>query len=92
MEPAQLQRQAVDEAVERNVRSHLDKIREAIKANNTAKQANVIRLFNLILRGWANYHSHVVTKKTFARARYHCLVINRAMGGKGGIQRNESLG
>jgi RNA-directed DNA polymerase len=50
-----------------NVKAHLDKIREVIKGNKTAKQVNLIRLLNPILRGWANYHRHVVAKKTFAR-------------------------
>jgi RNA-directed DNA polymerase len=50
-----------------NVKAHLDKIREIIKANKTAKQANLIRLLNPVLRGWANYHSHVVAKKAFDR-------------------------
>ena len=50
-----------------NIKAHLDKIREVIKGNKTAKQANLIRLLNPVLRGWANYHSHVVAKKTFAR-------------------------
>src|SRR5580704_14315228 len=50
-----------------NVKAHLDKVREIIKANKTAKQANLIRLLNPVLRGWATYHSHVVAKETFAR-------------------------
>lgn len=50
-----------------NVTAHLDKIREVIKANKTAKQANLIRLLNPILRGWANYHRPVVAKETLAR-------------------------
>ena len=50
-----------------NVKAHLDKIREVIKTNKTAKQANLIQLLNPILRGWANYHSHVVAKDTFSR-------------------------
>jgi RNA-directed DNA polymerase len=50
-----------------NVKAHLDKVRKVIKANKTAKQASLIRLLNPILRGWANYHSHVVAKETFAR-------------------------
>ena len=50
-----------------NVKAHLDEIREIITANKTAKQANLIRLLNPVLRGWANYHSHVVAKETFAR-------------------------
>jgi RNA-directed DNA polymerase len=49
-----------------NVKAHLDKIREVIKGNKTAKQVTLIRLLNPILRGWSNYHSHVVAKKTFA--------------------------
>lgn len=48
-----------------NVKAHLDKIREVINGNKTAKQANLIRLLNPVLRGWANYHSHVVAKKAF---------------------------
>jgi RNA-directed DNA polymerase len=50
-----------------SVKAHLGKIREIIKANKTAKQANLIRLLNPVLRGWANYHSHVVAKETFVR-------------------------
>ena len=50
-----------------NVKAHLDKIREVINGNKTAKQASLIRLLNPVLRGWANYHSHVVAKETFVR-------------------------
>lgn len=50
-----------------NVKNHLGKIREVIKANKSAKQVNLIKLLNPILRGWANYHCHIVAKKTFAR-------------------------
>jgi RNA-directed DNA polymerase len=50
-----------------NVKARLDKIREVIKGNKTAKQANLIRLLNPILRSWANYHRHAVAKETFAR-------------------------
>lgn len=48
-----------------NIRSHLAKLREVIKANKAAKQENLIRLINPILRGWSNYHKHVVAKKVF---------------------------
>ena len=48
-----------------NLNAHLEKIREVMNANKTAKQANLIKLLNPILQGWANYHSHVVAKKAF---------------------------
>jgi len=50
-----------------NIKAHLDKIREIIKGNKTAKQENLIRLLNPVLQGWANYHCHVVAKETFSR-------------------------
>lgn len=50
-----------------NVKAHLDTIREVIKGNKMAKQANLIKMLNPILRGWANYHRHAVAKETFAR-------------------------
>ena len=46
--------------------AHLDKVWEIIKANKTAKQINLIGLLNPVLRGWANYHRHIVAKKTFS--------------------------
>jgi RNA-directed DNA polymerase len=50
-----------------NVKAHLGKIREIIKGNKSAKQANLIGLLNPVLRGWANYHRHVVAKETFGK-------------------------
>jgi len=49
----------------KNVRAYLDKVRETIKDNKTAKQINLIRLLNPIIRGWTNYHKSVVAKETF---------------------------
>lgn len=49
-----------------SIKAHLEKIREIIKGNRTATQANLIHLLNPVLRGWANYHRHVVSKKTFS--------------------------
>ncbi|MFC0696066.1 group II intron maturase-specific domain-containing protein [Paraburkholderia humisilvae] len=38
-----------------------------IPRQQDAKQANLIRLLNPILRRWANYHRHAVAQATFAR-------------------------
>jgi RNA-directed DNA polymerase len=50
-----------------NVKGHLDKIRDIIKGHKAVKQVELIRMLNPVLRGWANYHRHVVAKETFAR-------------------------
>src|SRR5471032_1240779 len=50
-----------------NVKGHLDKIRDIIKGHKAVKQTELIRMLNPVLRGWANYHSHVVVKEAFAR-------------------------
>jgi RNA-directed DNA polymerase len=49
----------------KNVKSFLVKVRKVLKRNKTAKQEVVIKLLNPIIRGWANYHQHVVAKETF---------------------------
>jgi RNA-directed DNA polymerase len=48
-----------------NVKSFLKKVREIIKGNKTSSTANLIKLLNPVIRGWANYHRHVVASKTF---------------------------
>lgn len=42
------------------------KIKEVINNNKTATAANLIMLLNPIIRGWCNYHRHVVSAKTFS--------------------------
>ena len=49
-----------------NIKSHLTRVREIIKANKTIKQEELIRILNPVLRGWANYHQHAVAKRAFA--------------------------
>jgi RNA-directed DNA polymerase len=49
----------------KNVNAFLDKVREIIKNNATAKTGNLIGTLNPVIRGWANYHRHVVSKETF---------------------------
>ncbi len=50
----------------KNAKAFLGKIRGMVKGNKTAHQRNLIGLLNPIIRGWAQYHRHVVASKTFA--------------------------
>ena len=54
----------------KNVKAFLDKVRKVLKENRTAKQVNLINLLNPIIRGWANYHRHVVVMKTFSKVEH----------------------
>src|SRR6266849_6807076 len=51
----------------KNVSTFLRKVRTLIKTNKQATAGNLIVQLNPIIRGWANYHQHVVSKVTFAR-------------------------
>ena len=55
----------------RNVKAFLDKVRDTIRRNRSAKQEILINLLNPMIRGWANYHRHVVSKKTYAAVDHH---------------------
>jgi RNA-directed DNA polymerase len=57
-----------------NVKTFLTKVRETIKENATAKTDNLIRTLNTQIRGWTNYHRHVVAKRVFNRVD-HCIFI-----------------
>jgi RNA-directed DNA polymerase len=49
----------------KNVKTFLGKIRQIVKANAQATAGNLIAQLNPVIRGWANYHRHVVSKATF---------------------------
>jgi RNA-directed DNA polymerase len=56
--------------------SFLDKARKIVKGNSQAKTGHLIAQLNPLIRGWANYHRHVVSKKTFSSiddALFKCL-------------------
>jgi hypothetical protein len=55
----------------KNVKTFLEKVRETIRVNRSAKQETLIGLLNPMIRGWANYHRHVVAKKTYSTVDYH---------------------
>ncbi len=54
----------------KNVKAFLDKVREIIKGHPQAKQENLIGVLNPVIRGWANYHRHIVASRTFADVDY----------------------
>jgi RNA-directed DNA polymerase len=51
----------------KNVHAFLEKVRGIIGANKAAPQTLLIGLLNPVIRGWANYHRHVVATDTFDR-------------------------
>jgi len=48
----------------KNTLAFLTKVREVIKNNKSATAGNLIGVLNPMIRGWANYHSHICSKKT----------------------------
>jgi len=55
----------------KNVKAFLGKAREIISVNCSAKQEALINRLNPLIRGWANYHRHVVAKTTFSAVDHH---------------------
>jgi RNA-directed DNA polymerase len=54
-----------------SVRSVLEKVRDRIKKGHGNKAEVLIHKLNPLLRGWANYHRHVVSKRRFASIDYY---------------------
>jgi RNA-directed DNA polymerase len=50
----------------KNVQTFLEKVRGIVKANKALPAAYLIAKLNPVLRGWVNYHRHVVAAKTFS--------------------------
>lgn len=44
----------------KNTHAFLEKVRGIIDANKSTRQENLIRLLNPVIRGWVNYHRHIV--------------------------------
>ena len=51
----------------KNVQTCLKKIREVLNVNKQATARNLIVQLNPIIRGWTNYHRHIVSKRTFSK-------------------------
>ena len=51
----------------KNIRAFLDKVREVIRRLQSAPACQLVMELNRITRGWALYHAHVQSKRTFNR-------------------------
>jgi RNA-directed DNA polymerase len=74
------------------VKTHLTKIAEIIDIHKTAPQAALISKLNPIIRGWSNYYSTVVSKKTFSKVDHLTYEKMRAWArtrGKGNINKDK---
>lgn len=54
----------------KSVRSFLTKIQGVVKQLWSAPAVTLIARLNPIIRGWTNYHRHVVSKRVFSRVDY----------------------
>ena len=52
---------------QKNIHSFIEKVRNIIRTHQTATAGNLIRLLNPVIRGWANYHSQVVSSEVFGK-------------------------
>jgi RNA-directed DNA polymerase len=53
-----------------SVKTFLNHIREIIKVNRQATAGKLIAQLNPVIRGWTNYHRHVVSAKTFSDVKH----------------------
>jgi RNA-directed DNA polymerase len=51
----------------KNVQAFLERVREIIASNKAVSQEMLIRMLNPVIRGWANYHRHIVAYRTFQK-------------------------
>ena len=54
----------------KNTHAFLEKVRGIIDANKSTRQESLIRLLNPVIRGWVNYHRHIVAAEAFERVDF----------------------
>ncbi len=58
----------------RNIRQFIRKVRQIIRDNRHVPAGQLIVMLNPILRGWARYHRHVVSKAIFYSLHHHIVI------------------
>lgn len=53
------------------MKAFLAKIRETIRKHCSQKQESLIHLLNPMIRGWADYHRHIVAKEMYSSVDRH---------------------
>src|SRR5208337_2545451 len=75
----------------KNVATFLEKVRGIIKASKHVTAGHLIVNLNQVIRGWANYHRHVASKRTFSRVDTRSFV-RYGSGPNGGTPRSPDNG
>jgi RNA-directed DNA polymerase len=60
----------------KNVQAFINNVREIIKVHKQITAGKLIEMLNPVIRGWANFHRHVVSKETYQRmdcAIFKCI-------------------
>ncbi|NMM04621.1 group II intron reverse transcriptase/maturase, partial [Paraburkholderia sp. RP-4-7] len=55
----------------KSVKALMEKVREIVRQHRSATQTNLILQLNPVIRGWAMYHRHVVSKSHFTSVDAH---------------------
>jgi RNA-directed DNA polymerase len=51
----------------KNVQAFVAKVRRLIHAHRQSSQADLIQTLNPVIKGWANYHRHICSARTFSK-------------------------
>lgn len=55
---------------EKSTHAFLEKVRKLVRQNRGTSQVKLIALLNPVIRGWLNYHRHVVALQTFKKVEH----------------------
>jgi RNA-directed DNA polymerase len=56
------------------IKKHDQSIKEVLRSSKASTQDTVIKRLNPLIRGWANYYNHQVSKKTFSNLDYQMWI------------------